>query len=183
MIGIVLAGGQSSRMGEDKAMLTVGGEVLLARQLKLLHEASVKSTVVSGNYPSYECIHDNFKDIGPIGGIEAAMTKFPTSTLLFVPIDLPLLSPSTLLNLMSHLEHHDAVAYDHAWLPLGLSNTLEQRAVISQLCEAHGDLSIRNLCKQLGAYIAPRPDTHCLFNTNTPDEWQRSLKLQQGALS
>ena len=49
--GVVLAGGRSSRMGRDKALLEIDGCTLLDRAVALLHEAGAATVIVSGDRP------------------------------------------------------------------------------------------------------------------------------------
>ena len=72
----ILAGGRSSRMGSDKALLTVGKQTLLERALHTA--AAVANTVfIAGprdRYAQYgEVVEDVFPDCGPLGGIHAAL--------------------------------------------------------------------------------------------------------------
>jgi CTP:molybdopterin cytidylyltransferase MocA len=58
-IGVVLAGGLSSRMGRDKALLLWQGRPLIERQIAVLHEAGVDSVHISGERPDYQGVADS----------------------------------------------------------------------------------------------------------------------------
>ena len=73
--GIVLAGGQSSRMGQDKAKLTIEDHTLLSRAVNLLQAAGFEDCYVSGNYQGFNCIVDTQSELGPIAGIAACATQ------------------------------------------------------------------------------------------------------------
>lgn len=73
--GIVLAGGQSSRMGQDKAKLTIEDHTLLSRAVNLLHAAGFEDCYVSGDYQGFNCIPDTQSELGPIAGIAACATQ------------------------------------------------------------------------------------------------------------
>ena len=68
VIGMVLAGGLSSRMGSDKALSPYHGQTLLQHQAALLAIAGLK-VVVSGDYEGFDCIPDRVVRCGPLGGI------------------------------------------------------------------------------------------------------------------
>ncbi len=75
ILGVVLAGGQSTRFGSDKAMAELGGRTLLARAFDSL-SGFCELVIVSGRErgPGHHCIPDWPRDnMGPLGGIAAAL--------------------------------------------------------------------------------------------------------------
>jgi molybdopterin-guanine dinucleotide biosynthesis protein A len=91
-IGVVLAGGQSSRMGKDKASLIYHGKTLREHMTELLERSGADTVWISGK--------DGIKDtvaIGPLGGVLACLdAASDDAVLLFCPVDMPLLSVATL---------------------------------------------------------------------------------------
>ncbi len=98
--GVILAGGQGSRMdGADKGLLEISGTTFLAAIVKIL-EPQVSSLVISANrnlsaykeygYPVITDSMDGYP--GPLGGILSAMDHCDTELLLTVPCDAPLLA-------------------------------------------------------------------------------------------
>ena len=93
MNGFVLAGGRSTRMGTDKALLHYAGRPLIAHAVDLLRPRELNPT-------SWECdlilllyapvVEDLHPDCGPLGGIEAALASSSSDWNLFLPVDLPL---------------------------------------------------------------------------------------------
>ena len=69
---VILAGGRSSRMGQDKAWLPIDGQPLLARQISLVRELDPVELLISGrsgtDYRSLGCrvLTDGFPDAGPL---------------------------------------------------------------------------------------------------------------------
>jgi molybdopterin-guanine dinucleotide biosynthesis protein A len=95
----ILAGGQSSRMGSDKALLTVGNQTLLERALHTA--AAVANTVfIAGprdRYAQYgDVVEDVFPDCGPLGGIHAALCITQTELNLMLAVDTPSIGPGFL---------------------------------------------------------------------------------------
>ena len=90
--GLVLAGGQSRRMGTDKALLEHGGRSQLAHVVELL-EAEVDRVFVSARPDQqdepersrYELIVDRYEDMGPLAGILSAMEAYPDADWLGRP--------------------------------------------------------------------------------------------------
>lgn len=92
--GFVLAGGQSSRMGEDKATAPFAGQNLVERALGILREAGLPAAVAgarSSLVVSGQVIADREPGLGPLSGICAALASNPAPWAVFLPVDLPLL--------------------------------------------------------------------------------------------
>lgn len=88
----VLAGGQSTRMGADKALVELDGRTLLERALTLAR--SVSSEVQIGGSkakfaPYGDVIEDEFPQHGPLGGIHAALRASTSELNLMLAVDLP----------------------------------------------------------------------------------------------
>src|ERR1700744_1188488 len=88
----VLAGGKSTRMGRDKALLDSDGRPLLVHALDLLRSLGLEPRIcasrsdLSGFAP---VVADIFPDAGPLGGIEAALSVPDTHLNFFLPVDMP----------------------------------------------------------------------------------------------
>lgn len=98
--GLVLAGGKSVRMGEDKGAIDYHGKPQREYMADLLNEFC-EETFVSvrenqGVISNYELLEDTFTGLGPFGAIASAMRKNPNTAWLVVACDLPLLDEKTL---------------------------------------------------------------------------------------
>jgi molybdenum cofactor guanylyltransferase len=91
----VLAGGRSSRMGQDKALMRIGGRTLLERALEKLPGARIAGarSDLSAFAPVIPDIHP---DCGPLSGIESALAATHATYNVFLPVDMPLLPASFL---------------------------------------------------------------------------------------
>jgi molybdenum cofactor guanylyltransferase len=103
--GFVLAGGRSTRMGQDKALLQVAGRSLLDLALDKLRTIGVPApriaaarTDLSSHAPVVPDLHPG---CGPLSGIEAALAATTQPLNLFLPVDMPLL-PAPFLDWMLH---------------------------------------------------------------------------------
>lgn len=88
----VLAGGRSSRMGSDKALLPLQGQTLLQRALRTAVSAGERVTIVGSQqlYGAFaETIEDIYPDCGPLGGIHAALNATRTDLNLILSVDMP----------------------------------------------------------------------------------------------
>jgi len=93
--GFVLAGGKSSRMGTDKALLSLNG-VSLLQQTKAILERVCEKTFILGSrqiYSAYgECYEDIYVNCGPLSGIHAALLNSSTPYSLVTAVDTPFIS-------------------------------------------------------------------------------------------
>ncbi|WP_263354448.1 molybdenum cofactor guanylyltransferase [Acidicapsa acidisoli] len=100
--GFILAGGHSSRMGSDKALVLFGGIPLVRVALNTFAEAGL-SARIAGSRSALgafaEEVPDAFPESGPMGGIHAGLRVSRAEWNLFLPVDLPLM-PSSLLACM-----------------------------------------------------------------------------------
>jgi len=103
--GFVLAGGQSMRMGQDKALLRFAGEPLIARAVKILQQAGL-SAVIAGerrDLADYApIVEDRVHGQGPLGGICAALAGMGGRWGVFLPVDTPLVPAGLLAYLLRH---------------------------------------------------------------------------------
>ncbi len=107
--GFILAGGQSSRMGRDKAQLVFAGRPLIAHALDLLAQAGLPAAI-AGAPPSARTtleafatvIEDATPGLGPLCGVCAALAATTSRYAAFLPIDLPLLPSSLLVFLLRY---------------------------------------------------------------------------------
>lgn len=117
--GLVLAGGQSTRMGEDKALIKYHQQTQLERSYNLLNDICENTFVSVSAANSHEATRQNFPLIndqytfgGPLNGIASAFKLHPDKAWLIVACDLPLLDSVTLAYLIKHRDTtKDASAY------------------------------------------------------------------------
>ena len=77
IVGLVLAGGRSSRMGEDKAMLRIDGRSLLERAMRALWDAGADKVAISGTRAAG--IADRWPGTGPVAASPARCTTCRTA--------------------------------------------------------------------------------------------------------
>ena len=92
--GYVLAGGKSSRMGRDKALLELAGKPLVQRAVEKLRRVCAEVFVLGGRteLAAYASpVRDLHEGCGPLGGMEAALEHSPREWNLFMAVDMPFL--------------------------------------------------------------------------------------------
>ncbi|MGA8151070.1 MAG: molybdenum cofactor guanylyltransferase [Terriglobales bacterium] len=106
----ILAGGKSSRMGQDKAFLSWGEETLLSNALKLAGDVAASVYIVGDTEKFAEwgsVVEDVYRDRGPLGGIHAALAGSTAELNLMLAVDLPLIKPEFLHYLVSQANESD----------------------------------------------------------------------------
>ena len=180
---VLLAGGESSRMGKDKATLVFGNEPLWKIQIDKLQQLQPKEIFVSGQTdPMWrpkdaEFVADKSPSCGPISGIAATLSKFRTDHLLVLAIDVPFITEAYLRKLL------DQIATGVGVVPM-LENRAEPLVAIYprgaevEFLAAFGgnDFSLQPLVRKLIAIGKLReapiaPEERGLFrNLNSPGE-------------
>lgn len=106
--GIVLAGGMSRRMGNNKAQLTLGGKTLLQRQMEKLQNLGVTDILISGgkclSLPGARTVPDIFPQRGPLGGLHACLSQAKNSQCMVLSVDTPLVPVNALAQLCRSYE-------------------------------------------------------------------------------
>lgn len=90
----VIAGGQSSRMGRDKAFLEFEGRTLLDRALTLARRVSDRVKIVGrrDKFAAYgDVVEDVYPGQGPLAGIHAALSSSASEFNLMIGVDMPFL--------------------------------------------------------------------------------------------
>jgi molybdopterin-guanine dinucleotide biosynthesis protein A len=102
--GFILAGGASSRLGRNKALVELGGQPMLRRMAGLL-DPLVAHVVVIGPPEEYaglglRVMPDEEPGLGPLGGLATALRVSDLPWNLIVGCDLPFLTPEWLEHLI-----------------------------------------------------------------------------------
>lgn len=188
--GIVLAGGQSRRMGRDKAALEIAGQPLLARVVTRLQTVTLQVRVIGplermALVPGVPVVPDLCPDCGALGGIYTALCTTSAEYVLVVGCDMPFLHPALLRHLLEVVP-----GYDAAVLREGL-RTEQLHAVYGQACLPviaallrAGALKVAQVFAQVQTrYVDAAeaaqfdPEGHSALNVNTMADWQWVLAL------
>ena len=145
LTGVVLAGGLSSRMGHDKALLRWQGRPLLEHQTAVLQAAGAHAVKISGERPDYHGVADVVPQAGPVVGIASVAATCVDGELLIVPVDMPRLQPALLQRLGEAESVAGCVRFADHVLPMRLRLDAHCRHVLDALltsrdphCDAPG---------------------------------------------
>ena len=166
--GFVLAGGASSRMGRDKALLELGGVPMIVRTARLVESVAGGATVV-GAPETYErlglrAIRDDWPGAGPLGGIATALRATERAWNLVVACDLPYLTKEWL----EYLAGRGRVSTADAVVPLDKGGAEPVCAMYNKKCEAAVWLALDR-----GVRKAKDGLEHLRVEYVEPGEWKR----------
>lgn len=184
LTALLLAGGASRRMGKDKATLLLDGEPLWARQLRILRELQPEHVWLSArSQPVWApadvpVVLDAAPDVGPLGGLAAALNQLCTTHLLVLAVDLPRMTAAHLQVLWRGSQPGQGV------IPQGAEQLEPLVAVYPQeaaaLAREHlrgPDRSVQALARillrqnRLQTYHLQPEERMFYHNANTPEEW------------
>ena len=190
----ILAGGRSSRMGSNKALLDVGGRGILRRTADLLRPLVDDLFVVANDPEPYAglglpVIPDVHPGLGAIGGIHAALAGAAHPAVLCVACDMPHLAPGVAgLLLAAGDEGCDAVlpivrGFPEPLLALYRRSALPgfERAIAAgrlRVVDALEGLRVRHLAERELAAADPR--LRSFVNVNTPAELAAARAIAAG---
>lgn len=111
---MILAGGKSSRMGTDKALLEINGTNFIGKiagELNFFEEKFfARGNCEAVSVPGWQNIPDIYPECGPIGGLHAALKTCRSDALVCVTCDMPLLKSELVRDLCDQMtEEYDAV--------------------------------------------------------------------------
>ena len=174
LAGIVLAGGQSSRMGENKADLVWRGQTLVAHAQASLRAAGCDPVLISGRPDLPNGFADSRKAAGPAHALLDSLDQVPNTVdgLLVVPVDMPLLRTEDLAPLTRHKPDRPCAWQTHP-LPLYLPAA---KVEISR----DEVWSIRKLITDLGVNWLELDEKRLarLRNINTPEQFAALSKQE-----
>ncbi len=111
----ILAGGQSKRMGQDKAFLDVGGETVIERVIRTVQPFTDDLFIGTNSPEKYQpfglrMVPDIYPDKAALGGIYTAISAAHHPHVLILACDMPLLNGALLQHLMSLAPTSDIIA-------------------------------------------------------------------------
>ena len=192
--GIILAGGSSSRMGRNKALLEVDGIPIITRTYRTLASLFHEVIVVTNSPQDYvflPCrkVPDIFPGCGSIAGLHSALAHSSTSHTFVTACDLPFLDPAIIRYLCDI--RNEGYDYD-AVVPLSVGGQEPLHAVYSSSCKDVFENAIQK-CERKILDILGRMNirlvtnvelqsaggqTKSFLNVNTPEEYERIRTLR-----
>ncbi len=187
--GIVLCGGQSSRMGRPKAWLPFGGEFLLQRVVRCIESVADRVVVVAApgqDLPplpdGVRIVRDRREGCGPLHGFAAGLDALEASdeVVFLASCDCPFLNSEYVRTVVDLLGTHEIAIpiRDEFPQPLAAAYRTSLRPRVEQLVAAGRTrlldlLDGSEVCRLAAEQFA---DLESLWNINTPDEYEAALR-------
>ena len=178
---IILAGGKSRRMGQDKACLDLRGKTFLQYQADKLKALGISDIIVSGRGLFCEgtrCVDDVYRDCGPLGGIHTGLCAAENKACLILATDIPLL-PDELLRSLLSAHKHGITLLSHGGIVEPLIGVYDRD--VAKGCEAllqKGPAPVMRFAEAAGYECFEYDgDLNVLLNCNTPADYEMIKKL------
>ena len=192
LAGLILVGGESSRMGSDKVVLSMAGKPLWQVACSIL-EPMVDRVIFIDAGPAlripetYRVLRDDPPGYGPLGGLATGLEKSGYRHHLLLAVDYPLVRPSVLRLLLERA--------DDVWAVCGRSPSFLEPllAYYNAACApvirgmiAEGEIRTHKLIERVPSivlnaneYDAVDPRRLSQINVNTPGDLQRATAIYQ----
>ena len=193
VLGAVLAGGRSRRMGIDKASLEIGGQTLARLAVDALRAAGLDvALVLRAEQPvpltahTVEVVRDEVQDAGPLGGLHALLGWLPLEWALVTPCDQPFLAPNLLRELLAQpREDVDAIIGQPNELVEPLPGLYRRTCLpaaqqaLDRGCHSLQDLLLALRVRHVPVAALRREDDQLrsYVNVNTPADLERARSL------
>ncbi|MDD5434547.1 MAG: molybdenum cofactor guanylyltransferase [Nitrospira sp.] len=196
MTGIILVGGKSRRMGQDKAFMSVGGKQVFRRILDVFETLFDEILIVTnkqGRFSGYGYpeIVDLIPDSGPMGGIYTGLTYAKSDTVFTASCDLPFIHPSPVKMIIDESCKYDIVvpeisgrlhplhaAYSKRCMPY-IIKRLENKEMnitrfINEMSEAGKRMELTVKKVQMTDPASEEMWKQTVYNMNTQEEWSKA---------
>ncbi len=180
--GIILAGGKSSRMGCNKALLKLKGKPIITHLSDLLLAVCRDVTIVLSPDETNEIVpvvsrhvrfvHDIYRNQGPLAGIHAGLHSIIEPYGFVMACDMPLFSFTLFEQMRKHLANQDAVLCQgqpfHAFYH-------KRAATAAETCLQNRQQKLSRFLEMLDTTYVATEETDCFTNLNTPEDYQDLL--------
>ncbi|CAH0345014.1 molybdenum cofactor guanylyltransferase [Bacillus sp. CECT 9360] len=193
--GLLLAGGKSSRMGTNKAMLPISEEVSIQQIASELRKAVGEVYLITNSPADYTfldfpMLEDEYEGLGPLAGLHAGMQASKTDTVFISACDMPFIRASLIEEMLDNLKNYEALVpeingrlhplfavYRKSSIPLIVSCLEERKLRMLDFLEKinvkimkETDFELYATHKKLFPYL--------FYNMNTPLEYEHAKSME-----
>jgi len=183
--GIILAGGRSVRMGQDKTLMTFNNETLVEHTIKEMKKIADEIIIASNdtnkyNLPGLIEIPDIYPGMGPLGGMHAGLIKAKNDYAFVVSCDMPLFSSKLASFLLEQRAGYDVVVPEIGEYLEPLCAVYSKRCIkaiekclrtdIRKVIKFYPDVKVLKVSKSELSNVGEAETL--FFNLNTPEDYQ-----------
>jgi len=187
----VLAGGASQRMGQNKALLPLGGQPMIARVIQRVRPLADETIVIANSLDDYGFLgvrveSDRYPGVGPLAGLHAALEAARADLVVLLACDMPFINVALLRYLLSYVVDADAVVPRVAGREEPLHAVYRRAACLPPVERALRDQKrrliaflpeVRTCFVEEGHMRQIDPRLLSFRNVNTPDEWAEVVAM------
>ena len=180
--GHVVAGGRSSRMTRDKALIPYRGVTMIEHALAIAQSVSSEARILCGAHPRYEdfgvpVVVDPVCGVGPLGGLYGALLQASTEgrhRIFWLAVDMPLVPAAFVSDLVSGLDRADVVMAQtpRGPEPLCAAFRTEPALAVVRRSLLDGRLKLTDALEGLLIHFADG-DPATLVNVNTFEDYDK----------
>lgn len=186
---LILAGGESRRMGQDKANIKLGNQTLLQHVSTAL-QPLFSDIIVSTRQVRRDCdmqqVTDDPAHAGPLAGLAAGFEQSRTPWVFVVACDMPFINAALIETLAGFRDNFDAVVPVVAGYPQPLAAFYSRHCLgsLRKILDSCGRHSIRALLDKLNVCYVNETglqaiDTNCFFDLDTPQDVALAINMKE----
>jgi molybdopterin-guanine dinucleotide biosynthesis protein A len=198
--GVVLAGGKSSRLGVNKALLKIDDVTLIEKSCLLMKSIFPNVIISCDDHEQFDFIQaekvkDVYQDLGPLCGIYSSLKSVNTKKIFIISVDMPFISPDLIRYLLNYKTdelitvpcagqrtYYLCGLYSNELIPVLesiLKANIEARNNNIELIKS--SLSLWNFADRVGAEIVDVEEKaffmkDLFYNVNTPKDWEYAIE-------
>ena len=184
--GIILSGGKSSRMGENKSLLKIGNKTIIERIVELMKDIFSENIIITNTPDEYKFLQlplyeDIYKWKGPLAGIHSGLTYSKTEKNFVISCDTPLMTKEMIQYIVNFQTRKPIVFCRAAGYRQPLIGVYKKQIIIEneKLLSNNDettDKSFHHFLKKVNAEIIDPQDLpfykdELFFNVNSPDDY------------
>jgi molybdenum cofactor guanylyltransferase len=183
--GIVLAGGKSSRMGQDKGLMLLQGKAMVLHVIEQL-QPQVAEVLLVANAPAYQqfgfrVVPDLVAEAGPMGGIYTGLTASASEYTIVLSCDMPFISAEAVRYLIEHAREDVDICVASLQGQMQPLFGLYRKSCLPLLEKSlsRGEYKLQTLIRQAAHQLLPldvlaEGQPRLFANLNTPEEFEKA---------
>ena len=186
--GIILCGGKSSRMGQNKALLKINGKYIISYIIEMLQpfcdEIIISTNTKELDFLGHKTVKDIYDNIGPVSGIFSSLLQSKNKRNAILSCDTPFINGLLITEMFSYLHTHDVVIpeFNGYLQPMTAAFKKDVIPVINREIQNGNYIPPRifEKCNLKKLEINPSAGyyhEHLFFNVNSPEDYEKAQEI------